>query len=130
MENHKICPYCKQKMSASTNFEEWERHVNSLGCRVEIEINSDPILRTNLRERAIDYNKMDHQIGIMIASFKIALHRALEYKHPTPSVKSKWPDVEFDYYELSSKTVTDVFSDQYDTRMKEKRNREPHSPLN
>ncbi len=49
----------------------------------ESHINSDPILRYNLREAKLDYNLLDHQVGIQIASFKIALHQYLDKKYPT-----------------------------------------------
>jgi len=75
--NH--CPSCKGVVEGS-----FDKHLESLGCRIETEINSDPTLRYNLREATLDYDKMLHQIDIQIASLKIALQRALDYKYPTP----------------------------------------------
>ncbi len=69
----KNCPYCQ----ASIDVAHFKQHADSLGCRIEIEINSDPILRYNLREATLDYRNLLHQIDIQIFSFKLALHRAL-----------------------------------------------------
>lgn len=73
------CPYCQQHLEDPKN---WEKHIDSLDCRVEIEINNDPSIRAALREYSMDYHKMDHQIGVKSAMFRIALQRALDYKYP------------------------------------------------
>lgn len=79
-----ICPYCQQQVDPKN----WEKHIDSLGCRVEIEINSDPSIRSALREYEMDYDKMDHQIGVKSAMFRIALQRALDYKYPPSKTNS------------------------------------------
>lgn len=49
----------------------------------ESHINSDPILRYNLREAKLSYDLLEHQINIRIASFKLALGQYLDKKYPT-----------------------------------------------
>jgi len=78
MKNNK-CPYCQ----ATVDPTKFDQHLESLGCRIETEINSDPTLRFNLREAKMDYRNLSHQVDIQIANFKIALHRAMHHKFPT-----------------------------------------------